>query len=96
MKQKVKNFGLTILLLTIIFLVLIRINYPLNVSTTESVFHMIPMYFWILLLIIPALIITTFLLTESKKLCVFLAVIYFFVLYSYYLFFVETEDNILV
>jgi len=88
MQQKVKYLSLTVLLLTLILLILIRINYPLNVSTTESVFNMIPIYFWILLLVIPGLITATFLLTDSKILCVFLAGIYFFVLYSFYLFFV--------
>lgn len=87
-KRNVKYLSLTILLLTIILVLLIRLNYPLKVSTTESIFHMIPIYYWILLLVIPALISAIFLLTESKIICVFLAVVYFFVLYSFFLFFV--------
>jgi len=88
MKRKVKLLTIIIILLSLIFLLLIRLNYPLRVSTTESIFHMIPIYYWILLITIPALISITFLLSDSKIICVFLSVIYFFVLYSFNLFFI--------
>jgi len=88
MKRKVKFLTIIILLLSLILLLLIRLNYPMKVSTTESILHIIPIYYWILLITIPTLICTTFILTESKSTCVLLAVIYFFVLYSFYLLFV--------
>lgn len=86
MKRKVKFLTAIIFLLTLILFLLIRLNYPINVSTTQSILYRIPFYYWILIILIPVLISGTFLLTESKSICVFLAVIYFFVLYSSYLF----------
>jgi len=86
MKRKVKYLSAIILLLSSILALLIKINYPIKVSTTESIFHMIPIYYWILLITIPILICITFILTECKSVCVFLAIIYFFVLYSFFLF----------
>lgn len=88
MEHKDRYLTLIVVLLSIILALLIRLDYPLKVSTTESIFHMIPIHYWIFLIAIPVLISVTFLLTKSKMICVFLAMIYFFILYSFYLFFV--------
>jgi len=88
MKRKVKLLTCIIFLLSLIFLLLIIHNDPLTVSNTESFFQRIPIYHWVFLLLIPILISVTFLITESKKVCVFLAISYFFILYSYFLLFV--------
>jgi len=88
MKRKVKFLVAITFLLTFILIGLTRLNYPLQVSTETSILHMIPFYYWILIILIPLMVIITFLLTESKTVCLFLAVIYFFTLYSFFLFFV--------
>lgn len=93
MKRKVKFLTVIILLLSFIFLLLIRLNYPLKVSTTESFFHMIPIYYWILLIIIPTLICITFILTESKSICTFLALVYFLTFFSFNLFFIIPAEQ---
>jgi len=87
MKRKPKYLTAIIILITFILICLIRLEYPLQVSTETSILSMIPLHFWILLIIIPSLIVITFMLTDSKSLCVMLGVIYFFVLFSFYLFF---------
>jgi len=87
LKRKPKYLTAIVILLTFILFSLIRLEYPLQVSTETSILHMIPIHFWILIIIIPVFISITFILTESKSICVMLGVIYFFVLFSYYLFF---------
>jgi len=88
MKRKVKFLSVIILLLSLIFLFLIRLNYPMSISKNQSIFHKTPTYYWILLITISALISITFILTKSKSVAIFLSVIFFFLMYSFNLFFV--------
>ena len=88
MKRKIKYLCTIIFLLTFLLIGTIKLHNPLRISTEISLFHQIPIFYWINILIISFLVTLVAYYTSSTEVYLYISVVYIFIIYSYYLFFI--------